>query len=79
MPDPEQCPACGAKKNYRMQLCAGCAAIYGNIRGDWPEWLQFLVSDNDRELYAYGSTLKYTHDKSYLILELLGMADPALS
>lgn len=41
---------CGNTKNPTWDLCSECNEIYGN-RSEWPEWLSFLVSDNNRIIY----------------------------
>ena len=41
---------CGNKKNPAWDLCSECNEIYGN-RSEWPDWLSFLISDNNRISY----------------------------
>lgn len=39
---------CGKKIAGRRELCPECQMIYG-CRGDYPEWLKFLLADTKHE------------------------------
>jgi len=39
---------CQKPKAKRFELCAECFGIYGRDRSEWPEWVSFLVADDNR-------------------------------
>lgn len=43
-----QCPACLGYKSRAWRLCKQCFTAYGYAQSLWPDWLSFLVNDNDR-------------------------------
>lgn len=47
-----QCCVCGAWIRQRDTLCRDCLDAYGHDRARWPEWLQFLANDTQREYNA---------------------------
>lgn len=48
MDDQTICPACFSPKPKNRRLCHNCYMQYGNSVSDFPEWLQFIIRDNDR-------------------------------
>lgn len=42
------CP-CGKAISNKRWICVECGEIYGYDRSEWPEWLRFVVNDNNRE------------------------------
>ena len=46
--EPYECPLCGATKPANWSLCVTCIEEHGEDRDEWPEWVTFLVSDNER-------------------------------
>lgn len=56
------CPACLKQKSPRFALCAACFEEYGRDIAKWPEWLRFLVRDNDRIKYAEQVQREYEVD-----------------
>lgn len=52
------CPAkpynfddCAGTASAKYGLCYSCANIFGKTQAERPEWLQFLIQDNDNQLY----------------------------
>jgi len=43
---------CGAEIPANWRLCANCLAKYGSDRDQWPDWLDYLVTDHQREWNA---------------------------
>ena len=49
--EPYECPVCEASKPANWSLCVSCLDEHGEDRDKWPEWVVFLVSDNERLRY----------------------------
>lgn len=47
---PNNCPVCGSTKPATWDLCVTCLDRYGDREG-WPEWLVYLVADDQRLKY----------------------------
>ena len=41
---------CGKSISLRRQLCGECLETYGSDKDKWPEWLKWLVNDNQRRI-----------------------------
>ena len=50
------CPICGEYKPKTALTCTECREVYG-APAQWPEWVKFMVSDNERT-YKAGSRSK---------------------
>jgi len=46
-----RCVICQAPITYQYFMCRSCIATYGWSRDGWPEWLRFLVRDEQRIRY----------------------------
>lgn len=42
--------ACGSVIRLRDSICKNCRIKYGNDRSEWPEWMKFLVSQEQSEI-----------------------------
>lgn len=40
---------CGCAIQYKRDLCFDCVKLYGTDKSQWPEWVAFLVKDNQDE------------------------------
>jgi hypothetical protein len=41
---------CGKPIRLRDPLCKSCRELYGSKAREWPDWVKFLVSDEQREI-----------------------------
>ena len=51
MPYNSKCPSCLQHKKKNRRLCKACIEIYGNDAEEWPDWLRYLVNEDQRWRY----------------------------
>lgn len=45
----KHCCICGKVITNGFDLCESCMNEYGRDKSQYPEWLKFLIADNNRE------------------------------
>jgi hypothetical protein len=62
----KECVVCGKRITYPFKVCAECEAVWGNRVGNRPEWLTFLVNEEERNRW---------HDKHHKFISIADSDD----